>query len=179
MSKQSTTPHRAKKAASTGSDLASASAMSPCVAGIGASAGGFDAIRQFFQALPADTGVAYVVVQHLDPTHVSLAAELFGKHTPMPVREASDGVLLQANHVYTSPSDKEVAVKQGRLRLTPRSEPGTLHLPIDHFFASLGEDCGTRAIGIVLSGMGTDGALGLKSIAAHGGIVLVQDPCHR
>ncbi len=167
-------PRRAKKVAMSSPDQVSA--LSPCVAGIGASAGGFDAIRQFFEALPANTGVAYVVVQHLDPTHVSLAAELFAKHTEMPVREASDGVLLQANHVYTSPSDKEVAIVQGHLRLTPRSERGTLHLPIDHFFASLGEDCGTRGIGIVLSGMGTDGALGLKSIAAHGGIVLVQDP---
>jgi two-component system CheB/CheR fusion protein len=176
LSTQPNATRRAKKAASPALDEASASALTPCVAGIGASAGGFDAIRHFFQALPADTGVAYVVVQHLDPTHVSLAAELFANHTTMPVVEASDGVLLQANHVYTSPSNREVAIRQGRLQLTPRSDRGTLHLPIDHFFGSLGEDCGTRAIGIVLSGMGTDGALGLKSIAAHGGIVLVQDP---
>ena len=176
MSTQPNATRHAKKAASPTPDQASSSALSPCVAGIGASAGGFDAIRQFFQTLPADTGVAYVVVQHLDPTHVSLAAELFAKHTTMPVVEASDGVLLQANHVYTSPSNKEVAIRQGRLQLTPRSNHGSLQLPIDHFFGSLGEDCGTRAIGIVLSGMGTDGALGLKSIAAHGGIVLVQDP---
>lgn len=148
----------------------------PCIAGIGASAGGFDAIRLFFQAMPNNTGVAFVVVQHLDPTHLSLAAELFSKYTDMPVKEASDGLLVQANHVYTSPSDKEVSLAHGHLRLTPRSARGTLQLPIDHFFSSLGDDQGTRAIGVVLSGMGTDGALGLKNIAAHGGIVLVQDP---
>lgn len=153
-----------------------APSLGPCIAGIGASAGGVDAIRQFFQAMPDNTGVAFVVVQHLDPTHLSLAAELFAKFTDMPVKEASDGLLVQANHVYTSPSDKEVSIQRGRLRLTPRGNRGTLQLPIDHFFSSLGNDLGTRAMGVVLSGMGTDGALGLKSIAAHGGIVLVQDP---
>ena len=147
-----------------------------CIAGIGASAGGFEAIRHFFQAMPTDSGVAFVVVQHLDPTHVSLAAELFAKNTTMPVREATDGMLLQANHVYTSPSDKEMAIQDGCLRLTERGTRERVHLPIDHFFSALGADCGARAIGIVLSGMGTDGALGLKSIATHGGIVLVQDP---
>ena len=125
-----------------------------CIAGIGASAGGFEAIRHFFKAMPADSGVAFVVVQHLDRTHVSLAAELFSKNTSMLVREATDGLRVQANHVYTSPSDKEVAMQDGCLRLTERGSRERLHLPIDHFFS----------------------ALGLKSIATHGGIVLVQDP---
>lgn len=150
--------------------------VSLCVAGIGASAGGFDAIRDFFQTMPPDSGVAFVVVQHLHPSRISLAAELFAKFTSMPVTQATDGAVIEANHVYTSPSDKEITVKGGRLQLTPRSDVGHLRLPIDHFFSSLGEDCGARAIGIVLSGSGTDGALGLKVIAAHGGIVLVQDP---
>ena len=149
---------------------------SPCVAGIGASAGGFDAIRSFFRAMPADSGVAFVVVQHLDPTHTSLAAELFGKCTDMPVSEATDNEIIEANHVYTSPSDKEVTVQDGHLHLTPRRNHEHLRLPIDHFFNSLGEDRGARAIGIVLSGTGTDGTLGLKAIASHGGIVLVQEP---
>lgn len=147
-----------------------------CIAGIGASAGGYDAIRRFFRAMPEDSGVAFVVVQHLDPTHTSLAAELFAKCTTMPVSEARNGERIEANHVYTSPSDKEVAVQNGCLRLTPRPSVKQLHLPIDHFFSSLGQACGARAIGIVLSGTGTDGTLGLKEIAAQGGIVLVQEP---
>ena len=148
----------------------------PCVAGIGASAGGYDAIRNLFRAMPNDSGIGFVIVQHLDPSHTSLAAELFGKCTSMPVVEATDDMRIEANHVYTSPSDKEVAVVNGHLRLTPRDEQQHLHLPIDHFFNSLGADRGARAIGIVLSGTGSDGTLGLKAIAAHGGMVLVQDP---
>ena len=167
---------RRPKVAPMGQSPAAGANSALCIAGIGASAGGFEAIRHFFKAMPTDSGVAFVVVQHLDPTHVSLAAELFAKNTAMPVREAVDGLRVQANHVYTSPSDKEVAMRNGCLRLTDRGSRERLHLPIDHFFSSLGEDCGARAIGIVLSGMGTDGALGLKSIATHGGIVLVQDP---
>lgn len=153
-----------------------ATATGPCIVGIGASAGGYEAIRNFFRAMPADSGLAFVVVQHLDPTHSSLAAELFGKCTAMPVTEAADGLLIEANHVYTAPSDKEVAVKGGRLRLMPRSEHAHPHLPIDDFFRSLGDDCGARAIGMVLSGTGTDGTLGLKVIAAQGGVVLAQEP---
>ena len=156
--------------ASSGADLG------PCVAGIGASAGGYDAIRNLFRAMPNDTGIGFVIVQHLDPSHTSLAAELFGKCTSMPVVQATDGTRIEANHVYTAPSDKEVAVVNGHLRLTPRNEQQHLHLPIDHFFHSLGEDRKAKAIGIVLSGTGSDGTLGLKTIAAHGGVVLVQDP---
>ncbi|MDO9147972.1 MAG: chemotaxis protein CheB [Hydrogenophaga sp.] len=151
-------------------------ATGPCVAGIGASAGGYDAIRSFFRAMPNNSGIGFVIVQHLDPSHTSLAAELFGKCTTMPVVEARDGTPIEANHVYTAPSDKEVAVVNGHLRLTPRNEQQHLHLPIDHFFNALGADRGVKAIGIVLSGTGSDGTLGLKTIAAHGGLVLVQDP---
>jgi len=150
--------------------------LHPCVVGIGASAGGFDAIRNFFRSMPSDSGVAFVVVQHMDPSHVSLAAELFAKCTPMSVSEAKDNELIEANHVYTSPSDKEVSVRNGRLSLAPRHSHAHLQLPIDHFFNSLGNDLGVRAIGIVLSGTGSDGTLGLKTIATQGGIVLVQEP---
>jgi two-component system CheB/CheR fusion protein len=149
---------------------------SVCVVGIGASAGGYDAIRSFFTAMPGKAGVAFIVVQHLDPSHASLAAELFGKVTAMPVLEARDGGLIEANHVYTSPSDRDLTVRDGRFSLTMRDARERMHLPIDNFFDSLGEGFGARAIGIVLSGTGSDGALGIKSIAAHGGIVLVQDP---
>lgn len=148
----------------------------PCIAGIGASAGGYEAIRNFFHTMPADSGIAFVIVQHLDPTHASLAAELFGKCTAMPVAEARDGQRAEANHVYTCPPDKEVCVRDGCLCLTARSTQPRLRLPIDFFFNSLGEDRAAKAIGIVLSGTGTDGTLGLKTISAHGGVVLVQDP---
>lgn len=148
----------------------------PCIVGIGASAGGYEAIRSFFQVMPADSGVAFIIIQHLAADHPSLAAELFARYTQMPVMEASDGLQVLANHVYTSPSDKEINLINGYLCLTPRSEHQQIHLPIDHFFDSLAQDCGARAIGIVFSGGGTDGALGLKSISAHDGIVLVQEP---
>lgn len=149
---------------------------SMCVIGIGASAGGYDAIRSFFRAMPADTGMAFVVVQHLDPSHVSLAVRLFGKVTGMPVLEARDGEPIEANHVYTSPSDRDLTLRDGRFSLAARDPLQRMHLPIDDFFSSLGEGFGARAIGIVLSGTGSDGASGIKSIASHGGIVLVQDP---
>ncbi|CAK0739582.1 two-component system, chemotaxis family, CheB/CheR fusion protein [Gammaproteobacteria bacterium] len=148
----------------------------PCIAGIGASAGGYEAVRQFLQIMPVDSGIAFVIIQHLDPTHTSLAAELFGKYTAMPVNEIVDGALIEANHVYTLPSDKEVVISENRLHLTPRAHHQSLRLPIDHFFNSLGANCGTKAIGIILSGNGSDGALGLKKISIHGGIVLVQEP---
>ena len=148
----------------------------PCVVGIGASAGGFDAIRSFLQAIPVDSGVAFVVIQHLAPTHISMAADIFSKYTAMPVTEMANGTLIEANHVYTAPSDKDVAVVDGRLCLSPRGDMGHIRLPIDHFFATLGQDCGTRAIGIILSGTGSDGSVGAKAISAHGGVVLVQKP---
>lgn len=170
------TAHIAKNKISTKKPTLKSMNTSPCIAGIGASAGGYKAIRNFFQSMPADSGVAFVVIQHLDPSHVSMSAELFAKCTTMSVTEATDGVRIEANHVYTSPSDKDMVVRAGHLHLIPRADHKHLHLPIDHFLHSLGEDCGTRAIGIILSGSGTDGALGLKTIAAHEGVVLTQEP---
>ncbi|MEY3447014.1 MAG: hypothetical protein RIR45_1769, partial [Pseudomonadota bacterium] len=170
-------PKRSSKRPAKASTRASATAKpAPCIVGIGASAGGFEAIRKFFHAMPSDSGVAFVIVQHLDPSHVSLAAEIYGKFTSMPVSEAHDGEVIAANHVYTSPSDKDVAVLKGHLVLSPRKGRDHLHLPIDHFFRSLGDDCGVRAIGVVLSGTGSDGTQGLKAIAANGGVVLAQEP---
>ncbi len=151
-------------------------AQTPCVVGIGASAGSFEALRSFFHLMPTDSGVAFVIIEHMDPAHTRLAPHLFAKCTRMPVSEATENERIEANHVYTSPSGKEVSVRQGRLVLTPRQSPAHLRLPMDHFFHSLGEDRGARAIAIVLSGTGTDGILGLKTIALHGGIVLVQQP---
>lgn len=150
--------------------------MGPCVVGIGASAGGLEAMREFFRAMPPDSGMAFVVIQHLDPDHKSLTAELLAKCTAMRVLEAVDGMAVEPNYVYTLPPNRYLDIGNGILRLSTPSEPRGHRLPIDHFFRSLGEDQRQKAIGIVLSGSGSDGALGLKSIVAHGGIVLVQDP---
>lgn len=175
MPEKSTSKRRSGKLAKTSAEDQD-SLSAPCIVGIGASAGGFEAIRNLLKTMPADSGAAFVIVQHLDPSHPSLAAELFRKFTAMPVSEALDGVRLEANHIYTSPSDQQVTIKGSHLCLTPRSAHGHIHLPIDLFLSSLGETCGKRAIGVILSGSGTDGALGLKTIAAHDGIVLVQEP---
>ena len=148
----------------------------PCIAGIGASAGGLEAIHSFFQAMPATSGIAFVVIQHLYPTQKSLAAEIIGKYTAMPVVAAEAGMRLLADHVYTIPANTYPALAHGVLEFAAPPEHQGLRLPIDHFFASLGTDQHERAIGIILSGSGSDGASGLKSIVANGGIVLAQDP---
>jgi two-component system CheB/CheR fusion protein len=148
----------------------------PCVVGIGASAGGFDALVEFLQVIPANSGLAFIILQHLSPTPRSLSAELFSRHTAMPVREAEDGQRLQPNCVYTTPADRDIRLKDGCIRLAKPTEIRGRRLPIDQLFRSLGQDQRERAIGIILSGTGSDGAVGLKEIVAHGGIVLVQAP---
>ena len=147
------------------------------VVGIGASAGGYNAIKQFFQQMPADSGLSFVVVQHLDASHKSLAAELFSGSTMMPVVEAQNNTVMMPNHVYTAPSDQEITLLRDQLVLTPRVQQEALpHMPIDHFFHSLAENWGTHAVGVILSGTGTDGSLGLKSINLHEGLTIAQDP---
>lgn len=148
----------------------------PCVVGIGASAGGFEALRDFFKAMPPDSGLIFVVIQHLDPTHESMAADVLSKWTAMPVSEARQDEALEPNHVYTIPPNKYLAIKQSKLKLTAPLERRGQRLPIDYFFDALGADQKERAVGIILSGTGSDGSLGLKSIEGNGGIVLVQDP---
>jgi two-component system CheB/CheR fusion protein len=147
-----------------------------CVVGIGASAGGFDALVEFLHVLPANSGLAFIILQHLSPTPRSLSAELFARHTEMSVRPAEDGMRLEPNCVYTTPADKDIGVIHGRIRLSTPTEIRGRRLPVDLLFSSLGQDQRERAIGIVLSGTGSDGALGLKDIVANGGIVLVQAP---
>jgi two-component system, chemotaxis family, CheB/CheR fusion protein len=147
-----------------------------CIVAIGASAGGFDALTELLRSLPADSGLAFIILQHLSPSPRSLSAELFSRHTQMPVAEACDGTLVEANHVYTSPAGQDVKVKLGRLRLSQPIEGHGRRLPVDHLFRSLGSDQREKAIGIILSGTGSDGALGLKQIVGQGGIVLVQTP---
>ena len=147
-----------------------------CIVAIGASAGGFDALTELLRRLPADSGLAFIILQHLSPSPRSLSAELFSRHTQMTVAEARHGTLVEANHVYTAPAGQDVKVRQGRLRLSQPTEALGRRLPVDHLFRSLGLDQRERAIGIILSGTGSDGALGLKEIVGQGGIVLVQSP---
>jgi len=149
---------------------------SPCVVGIGASAGGFDALVEFLRVTPANSGLAFIILQHLSPSPRSLSAELFSRHTAMSVRVAEDGQRLQPNCVYTTPADRDIGVKDGCIRLSKPTEIRGRRLPVDQLFRSLAQDQRERAIGIILSGTGSDGALGLREIAANGGIVLVQTP---
>src|SRR3984893_11997592 len=144
------------------------------VVGLGASAGGLEALRSFFAAVPAKSGAAFVVIQHLSPDHHSQMAELLATHTQAPVRQIEDGVTIQQDHVYVTPPGKCVKIFRGKLLLID-PEKKAPHLPVDQFFRSLAEDCGELAIGIVLSGTGSDGTLGVRAIKEAGGTVMVQD----
>lgn len=145
------------------------------IVGVGASAGGLEAFTKLLEHLPPDTGMSFVLVQHLAPTKDSLLSELLSKTTSMPVREVQDGMVVEPNHVYVIPPNTAMAIFHATLRLQPRAEPYTQHMPIDYFFRSLAEDQGQHAVGIILSGTGTDGSLGIRAIKAEGGIVMVQD----
>ncbi len=146
------------------------------IVGIGASAGGLEAFTQLLEHLPLDTGMAFVLVQHLAPRHESMLTELLSRATSMPVNEVIDGTPVEPNHVYVIPPNTDMAILQSGLRLLPRPEGhGQQHMPIDHFLRSLAEDQKSRAIGVILSGTASDGALGLKAIKAEGGITFAQD----
>src|SRR5208282_2406885 len=134
--------------------------------GIGASAGGLGPCRRFFTQMPAGSGMAFILIQHLDPTHKSEMASLLGRCTSMPVLEASDGVLVEPNHVYVIPPNKALGIRQGRLRLSEPAEKHGWRMPIDFFFGSLAAACQERGIGIVFSGTGSDGTVGLQTIKA-------------
>ncbi len=146
------------------------------VVGIGASAGGLSALQELIGALPDEPGMAFIVIQHLAPTHSSHMADILARSTAMKVSEAGDGVRIEANQVYTIPPDKFLRVEDGVLRLSePFREEGR-HLPIDFLFCSLAQAQRDRAVGIVLSGTGSDGTLGIREIRAAGGLTMVQDP---
>lgn len=143
------------------------------IVGVGASAGGLEALELFFDNMPARDEFTFVVVQHLSPDYKSLMAELLAKHTDMPIFQAEDGMEVKPGSVYLIPRKKNMTVYQRKLFLTEQ-EHG-LNLPIDIFFRSLAEECEERAIGIVLSGTGSDGTRGLRAIKEAGGLVIVQD----
>jgi two-component system CheB/CheR fusion protein len=146
------------------------------IVGLGASAGGLEALEEFFTHMPPDSGMAFVVVTHQHPGHTSLLPELLRKCTQMPVREAKDAMRLEPNFIYISGSEGYLAMLNGALQLMAFEEPRGLRLPIDCFFRSLAEDQRERAIGIVLSGTGTDGTLGLRAIKGAAGMAMAQDP---
>lgn len=147
------------------------------VVGVGASAGGLSAFKKFIGGIPPNSGMAYVLVQHLDPSHNSLLPEILQRKTKIPVQEISDDVTVKPNHVYIIPSNKMLISNDGKLELSPR--PGKnekqINLPIDLFFESLAEVHQSHSIGVILSGNGTDGTQGLKFIRENGGLTFAQD----
>ena len=151
-------------------------AMAVRTVGIGASAGGLAALEQFFTHVPARSGLAYIVVQHLDPTATPLLAELLQRVTGMPVREAGAQMQVEPDCVYVIPPNTELSMTRSLLQLNKPSEPRGLRLPINVLFSSLAHEQGSSAIGVVLSGMGSDGTLGLQAIKSVGGLTLAQEP---
>ena len=146
------------------------------VVGIGASAGGLEVFREFFKAMPPDSGIAFVLIQHLAPNHESFMVDLLSKFTDMMVCQAENGMALHPNQVYMIPPNKSLRVEDGRLVVEAQIKEHGISLPVDHFFRSLALNCRERGVGIILSGTGSDGSLGLKEIFESGGMTLVQQP---
>jgi two-component system CheB/CheR fusion protein len=145
------------------------------VVAIGASAGGLEALERFFSACPSDTGLVYVVIQHLSPDHKSMMSDLLARYTQMPISLVEDGMTLEADHVYLIPAGTLMRVVNRRFVLT-RKSPHVFTLPIDIFFTSLSENYGVHAIGVILSGTGSDGTRGAYAINEAGGFLLAQEP---
>ncbi len=145
------------------------------IVAIGASAGGLAALESFFSYVPKNTGMSYIVIQHLAPDHKSIMDELLGRYTEMPIQLAENRMEVKPDSVYLIPPNKEIRYADGRLQLSDR-EKNVLNLPIDIFFRSLAEEAGPNSIGVILSGSGSDGALGIRAIHEQGGLVLAQEP---
>jgi len=146
------------------------------IVGIGSSAGGIEALEEFFRHLPADPGAAFVVISHQHASHSSLLPEILRRWTPLAVIEASDGLSVEPNTVYLPPPGSRLAILHAVLHLMDAGDGARPLLPIDYFFCSLSEDQQDRAVGIILSGTGTDGSLGLKAIRAESGLTMAQEP---
>ena len=146
------------------------------IAGIGASAGGLEALEQFLGHVPEKSGLAFVIIQHLDPTHKGIMPELLQRATAMEVFQVKDRLRVRPDCVYVIPPNKEMSILHGVLHLFDPTAPRGLRLPIDFFLRSLAEDLKERSIGVILSGMGSDGTIGIRAIKEKGGVVLVQDP---
>src|SRR5277367_2797616 len=145
------------------------------IVAIGASAGGIEALTDLMTHLPCDTGMAFVLVQHLDPKHHSILTELLARKTAMIVTEVTDGLAVRPNHVYVIPPNAMMSISGQTLHLSPREELRGMHMSVDHFMRALADQKGNRAVGVILSGSGTDGTLGMSEIQAHGGVTFAQD----
>ncbi len=150
--------------------------VAPRIVGLGASAGGLVPLEEFFGQVPPESGMAYIVVQHLDPTQKALLPELLQRTTAMAVREAKHEMRVEPDCVYIIPPNSELSVMHGKLNLKAPAEPRGQRLPINVLFSSLARDQGERAVAVVLSGMGADGTLGLRAVKAVGGLAAVQQP---
>ncbi len=171
--KPATTPQAAKQVSSRRGSPTNAHPLS--VVGVGASAGGLEAFEQLLRSLPNDTGLAFVLVQHLAPKHESMLSELLAKATRMPVVEVTQGMRVQGNHVYVIPPNADMSISDSVLHLSPLSPDRGLRMPIDSFFRSLADTHQSRSIGVILSGTASDGTLGLQAIKALGGVTFAQD----
>jgi two-component system CheB/CheR fusion protein len=146
------------------------------IIGIGASAGGLEAIEQFLSGVPKDSGMAFVVVQHLDPNHKGILCELLQRVTPLKVQQITERMAVHPNNIYVIPPGFDLSILNGVLHLLEPAEPHGLRLPIDYFLRSLAVDQKEHAIGVILSGMGADGTLGLRAIKENAGVAFVQTP---
>ena len=177
MKKKSSSSHRRKNAGQAASLKSNAtSADSFPIIGIGTSAGGLEALEHFLAHVPKNSGMAFVIIQHLDPTRKGIMPELLQRNTGMKVIQVKDRTFVQPNCVYVIPPNKDMSILHGVLHLLEPTTPRGLRLPIDFFLRSLAQDRQEHSIGVILSGMGSDGTLGLRAIKEKGGVVLVQDP---
>src|ERR1039458_8140080 len=178
MKKKPSTSYRRKRPAKVAppETPASRANVSFPIVGIGASAGGLEALEQFLGHVPAGSGMAFVIVQHLDPTHKGVMPELLQRATSMKVIQVKDRTKVRPDCVYVIPPNKDMSILHGVLHLFEPVAPRGLRLPIDYFLRSLAQDQEGRSIGVILSGMGSDGTLGLRAIKEKAGVVLVQEP---
>jgi len=152
-----------------------ASRLFPIV-GIGASAGGLEALEQFLGSVPENSGMAYVVIQHLDPTQKGMLPELLQRVSKIKVIQVTDNMIVKQDCAYVIPPNKTMSILKGVLHLFKPLETRGLRLPIDFFLRSLADDLHENSIGVILSGMGSDGSIGIRSIKEKNGIVLIQEP---
>ena len=176
MAEKPARPRKPRPAASLPLPAAHAPAPDFTIVGVGASAGGFEAFAQLLEGLPANPNIALIFVQHLAPHHSSSLAALLASHTPLPVVEATEGARIVANRVYVVPPNVQMELVDGHLHLGRRPEDRTQYNPIDFFFRSLARSLRGHAIGVVLSGTASDGALGIREIKTMEGITFAQDP---
>lgn len=144
--------------------------------GLGASAGGLDALEKFLSNIPENSGMAFIIVQHMDPTHKSGLVNILSRYTKLKVHEVTDGVKVLPDNIYIIPPNKDMGILDGKLQLMEPIEPHGLRMPINYFFTTLAQDQEDKSVGVILSGFGSDGSIGLNEIKANGGISIAQDP---